>query len=188
MPSSISNFDFQRTIPELPWRRLALTAALLTLVATVGWEIRCRAWGYGPTLNDTPDLWAQRREKLKPDSLVIIGDSRPLFDLDLNELEKGLGKRPLQLALAGSCAYPILADLANEERFRGTVICSIVPGMWLAPGGFLLETSGKALTRYRTWTLAQRAGHELGMLLEETFAFMKQEDLTLAQLLLQVPL
>ena len=186
MHSSISNFE--RVIPDLPWRRLVLTAALLTLVATVAWEIRCRAWGYGPSLNDTPDLWAQRRDKLRPDSLVIIGDSRPLFDLDLDELEKGLGSRPLQLALAGSCGYPILADLANDEKFRGTVICSIVPGMWLAPGGFLLETSEKALKRYRTWTLAHRASHELGMLLEERIAFLKQEDLTLAQLLLKVPL
>lgn len=186
MPSSISSFE--RAIPDLPWRRLALAAALLTAGATVAWEIRCRAWGYTPTLNDTTDLWAQRREAVRPDSPVIIGDSRPLFDLDLDELEKGLGRRPVQLALAGSCAYPILADLAADESFHGTVICGLVPGMWLAPGGFLLETSEKALKRRRTWTLAQRASHELGMLTEEHIAFLKQEDLTLAVLLLRLPI
>ena len=68
---------------------------------------------------------------MQPESLVIVGDSRPLFDLDLDELEKGFGKRPVQLALPGSCAYPVLADLANDERFHGTIICSIVPGMFL---------------------------------------------------------
>ncbi len=186
MPSSISSFE--RAIPGLPWRQLTLAAALLTLAATVAWEIRCRAWGYAPTLNDTPDLWAQRREAVRPDSVVIIGDSRPLFDLDLDELEKGLGHRPVQLALAGSCAYPILADLAADESFHGTVICGLVPGMWLAPGGFLLETSETALKRRRTWTLAQRASHELGMLTEEHIAFLKQEDLTLAMLLLRLPI
>ena len=183
-----STFNFERVIPGLPWSRLALTAVLITAIAAVAWEIRARAWGYAPTLNDTPDLWAQQREKVKPDSVVIIGDSRALFDLDLDELQQGLGQRPLQLALAGSCAYPILADLVADEKFHGTVICGLVPGMWLAPGGFLLETSAKAMKRHRTWTPAQRASHYLGLLLEEHVAFLKQEDLTLATLLLKLPI
>lgn len=186
MPSSISSFE--RPIPDLPWRGIALAAAVLTAVGTVAWEIRARTWGYAPTLNDTPDLWAQRRAAVKPDSLVIIGDSRPLFDLDLDELEKGLGTRPVQLALAGSAAYPILADLAADEKFHGTIICSLVPAMWLAPGGPLIETSEKALKRYRSRTLAQRASHHLGMLLEEHVAFLKQEDLTLEMLLKRLPI
>ena len=99
MPSSISNFDFQRTIPDLPWRRLAFTAALLTFIAAVAWEVRARAWGYAPSLNDTSDLWADWREKVQPNSTVIIGDSRALFDTDLDVLEQGLGQRPVQLAL-----------------------------------------------------------------------------------------
>jgi hypothetical protein len=185
MPSSISSFE--RPIPALPWRGLALAAALLTLVAGVAWEIRCRAWGYTPVLNDTTDLWAQQRRAVRPDSLVIIGDSRPLFDLDLDELEKGLGRRPVQLALAGSCAYPILEELAADESFHGTIVCGLVPGMFLAPGGPLVETSEKALKRYRTQNLSQRLGHELGMQLEEHIAFLKQEDLTLEMLLKNIP-
>ena len=120
---------------------------------------------------------------MKPESIVIVGESRPLFDLDLDEMENGLGKRPVQLALAGSCPYPVLADLANDERFHGTIICSIVPGMFLAPGGPLLETSEKALKRYRSQTPAQRLSHRFGMFLEEHIAFLKQEDLTLDILL-----
>ncbi len=130
----------------------------------------------------------QARRSVTPESVVIVGDSRPLFDLDLDELEKGLGKRPVQLAIAGSCAYPVLADLANDERFHGTIICSIVPGMFFAPGGPLVETSEKALKRYRDQTLAQRASHHLGMFLEEHVAFLKQEDLTLEQLLKRLPI
>ena len=186
MPSSTSNFE--RPIPDRPWSRLLLITLALTVAATLLWEIRCRAVGYGPTINDTPDLWAQQRRKVKPDSIVIIGDSRPLFDLDLNELEKGLGQRPIQLSLAGSCAYPILADFAADESFRGTVICSVVPLMYFAPGGFLLETSEKALKRARTWTLAQQSGHYLGMLLEERLAFMNPDDLILSALLGQLPI
>ncbi len=187
MHSSTSNFDFQRPIPALPWRGLLIAAVVLAALGTVAWEISARARGYAPTLNDTPDLWADRREAVQPDSLVIVGDSRPFFDLDLDELEKGLGQRPIQLALPGSCAYPIFEELINDERFHGTVICSIVPGMFFAPGGPLLQNAEKALHRYRTRTFAQRAGHHLGMLLEERIAFMKQEDLVLGQLVARVP-
>jgi hypothetical protein len=186
MPSSTSNFD--RTIPDLPWGRMCLIATVIVAIATVAWELRVRSLGYSATLNDTPDLWAERRDALRPDSLVIIGDSRAWFDLDLDELERGFGKRPVQLALAGSCAYPILAHLADDPTFRGTVLCSVVPGMFFAPGGFLLETSEKALKRYHTRTPAQRAGHLLAVPLEQTLAFLKQEELTLGMLLKRIPL
>lgn len=186
MPSS--TFNFERVIPDLPWRQLALTAALLTALAAVAWEIHARHLGYGPTLNDTPDLWAQERSKVKPDSTVIIGDSRALFDLDLGVLEQGLGRRPIQLALAGSCAYPVLADLVADKNFHGTVICSLLPALWLVPAGPPLENSKNALKHWRNWTPAQRASNQLAMLFEEHLASLKQEDLTLDQLLKKLPI
>jgi hypothetical protein len=187
MPSSISNFDFSRPIPALPWRGLLIATLVLTAAAAVAWEISARARGYAPGLNDTSDLWADRREAVKPDSVVIIGDSRSLFDLDLDELEKGLGQRPVQLSLAGSCAYVNLEELIDDDRFRGTIICSIVPGMFFAPGGPLLKNAEVALKRHRERTLAHRTGHHLGMFLEERIAFMKQDDLVLAKLLGKIP-
>ncbi|PZR73706.1 MAG: hypothetical protein DLM73_10130 [Chthoniobacterales bacterium] len=187
MPSSTSSSEFQRPIPALPWRGISVVVVLIILAAATAWELHVRAIGYAPTLNDTEDLWVQTRRTVKPESLVIVGESRPLFDLDLDELEKGLGKRPVQLAIAGTCAYPMLANLANDERFHGTIICSIVPGMFFAPGGPLLEASEKTLKRLGTQTIAQRASHHLGMFLEERIAFLKQEDLTLDVLLQKLP-
>jgi len=167
---------------------MTVVVALLVMAAAGAWELYVRSIGYAPTLNDTNDLWVQARRAVTPEGVVIVGDSRPLFDLDLDELEKGLGKRPVQLAIAGSCAYPVLADLANDERFHGTVICSIVPGMFFAPGGPLVENSEKALKRSRDQTLAQRASHHLAMFLEEHVAFLKQEELDLAELLRRLPI
>jgi hypothetical protein len=187
-PSEIVPCDYERPIPQLPWRGLTVVVVLVVFAAAVAWEIYVRSIGYGPTLNDTEDLWVQVRRRVNPESVVIVGDSRPVFDLDLDELERGLGKRPVQLALPGSCAYPVLAELANDEQFHGTVICSMVPGMFFAPGGPLVETSEKAVARYRKQTLAQRASHRLGMFLEEHIAFLKQEDLTLDMLLKQLPI
>ena len=182
MHSSTSNFE--RPIPALPWKGLLWGTLLLTAIATVAWEIRVRAWGYAPALNDTPDLWADQRTAVQPDSVVVIGDSRALFDTDLDVMEQGLGQRPIQLALVGSCAYPVLENLANDESFHGTVVASVIPLMWLAPPPARpYQNSLTALKRYQHRNAAQRVSHHLGMFLEEHVAFMKQEDLTLEQLL-----
>lgn len=188
MPSSISNFDFVRPVPALAWRGIVVAVVVLTAVASIAWEIRVRAWGYGPTLNDTSDLWAQRRRAVQPDSLIIIGDSRPLFDLDLDVLQQGLGKRPVQLAMPGTCVFPVLADFAADEQFHGTVICSVVPLMFFAPGGPLVENSERALKRYHHGTLARRAGQRIGQLLEEHIAFLKTDELDLGSLLARLPI
>jgi hypothetical protein len=126
---------------------------------------------------------------VKPDSIVIIGDSRALFDLDLDEIQKVLGKRPVQLAMGGSCAYPVLADLANDENFHGTIICSVVPRLFVAPPGSPpMERAEKAVRRSHTQTPAQRVSQYLAIPLEEHVAFLKQEELTLDDLLKRLPI
>ncbi|MBA2743351.1 MAG: hypothetical protein H0U43_03425, partial [Chthoniobacterales bacterium] len=163
--------------------------AVGVLVATAAWEVYCRSLGYEPTLNNTEDLWAQTRGRVEPESIVIIGDSRAWFDSDLDELERGLGRRPVQLALPGSCAYPVLADLADNPHFHGTVICSFVPRLFFAPDGAPpVERAAKAVSRYHGQTWAQRASHHLSMPLEESFAFLKQGDLALGELLKDLPI
>lgn len=186
MPSSTSNSDFLRPIPAQPWLALVLTVGLLTATAVVAWELHVRARGYAPTLNDTPDLWSEVRATVEPDSLVLIGTSRMLFDIDLDVLEAGLGRKPRQLAIVGSSPFPILADLADDTSFRGTLLIDVVPPLYFAPGGPLLEASEKALRRHRDRSHAQRWSHGLGVQLEQHLAFLQQEDLTLAKLLERV--
>ena len=181
--------DFQRVIPALPWRGITVIVVLVILAAATAWEIYCRSIGYGPTLNDNGDLWAAMRRKVGPESLVVIGDSRAWFDVDLDEMEKGLGKRPVQLAMPGGCGYPVLADLANDDHFHGTIICSMVPRLFFAPPGSPPMNRGeKAVRRYHTQTLAQRASESLAIPLEEHVAFLKEEDLALDALLKELPI
>ena len=191
MHSSTSNsdFDFARAIPDVPWKTVVAAVALLTLAATAAWELRARTAGYAPSLNDTPDLWAEQRAKVRPDSLVLVGTSRMLFNADLDVLEQAFGRRPVQLALAGSSPFPVLADLAADPGFHGTVILDIVPAMFLAPAGSPpMAVSQKALRRRDEWNHAQKWSHRLGLLLEERVAFLKQEDLTLGQMLKRLPI
>ena len=180
--------EYERPIPEVPSRGIATVVVLMVIAATCAWEFYCRSIGYGPTLNDNEDLWTSARRCVKPESIVIIGDSRGWFDLDLDELQKGLGKRPVQLAMGGSCAYPVLADLANDENFHGT-ICSVVPRLFVAPPGTPpMERAEKAVRRSHTQTPAQRVSQYLAMPLEEHVAFLKQEELTLDDLLKRLPI
>lgn len=188
-PAAGSDHDFTRAIPALPWKGILEATILLVLAGTLAWEINARAHGYRPSLNDTPDLWAEQRAKVKPGSLVLIGTSRMLFNADLDVLEEQLGQRPVQLAMAGSSPFPVLADIARDESFRGTLIVDIVPAMFLAPAGSPpMEVAEKALRRREEWNYAQKWSHQLGMGLEEHIAFLKQEDLTLKQLLKRLPI
>jgi hypothetical protein len=181
--------EFERPIPRLPWRGVTVIVVLVVMGAVLAWEIYCRSIGYGPSLNDNADLWTLARRKVKPESLLIVGDSRPWFDVDLDEIQRGLGKRPIQLAMPGSCAYPVLADLANDEAFHGTIICSIVPHLFFAPPGSPpMDRAEKAVRRYHTQTLAQRTSEYLAIPLEEHVAFLKQKDLALDELLKRFPI
>ncbi|MGI8956470.1 MAG: hypothetical protein ACR2II_06100 [Chthoniobacterales bacterium] len=186
MPSSTSNF--KRVIPARPWRGITVSVVMTLVVAAGAWEFYCRSLGYAPTLNDSEDLWASVRRKVEPESVAIIGDSRAIFDLDLDGLERALGQRPLQLAQPGSCAYPVLHDLAKETRFHGTIICSIVPRLFFAPPQAPpYGVAQKALQRYHDQTYSRRVSLLFSMPLEEHVAFLKQDDLTLGELLDDLP-
>jgi len=181
--------EFERPIPQIPWRGITVVVVLVVIAAASAWELYCRSIGYGPTLEDNEDLWTITRQRVKPESIVIIGDSRGWYDLDLDELQRGLGSRPVQLAMGGGCGYPVLADLADDKTFHGTIICSFVPRLFLAPPGTPpMERGEKAVRRSHTHAPAQRASEYLAMPLEEHVAFLKQQDLTLEQLLKRLPI
>jgi hypothetical protein len=192
MPSSTSSSEhpgITRVVPELPWSTLAVTVAIAAVLGVAGWEAHCRGLGYAPGLNDTTDLWCDARRSVRGDSTVIIGASRALFDLDLDELQHGLGTRPLQLALVGTCVYPELRELADDRSFHGTVICDVVPGLLTAPYMAPPYKNGeKAVKRLHTQTWSQRWGFQLSLPLERTFACLQQEDLTLSALLREIPI
>ena len=181
--------EFERPIPPLQWRGITVVAVIVAIGATAAWELYARSLGYTPTLNDNEDLWTKARRKVEPESVVIIGDSRAWFDVDLDEFQKGLGKRPIQLAMAGSTVFPALADLADDKNFHGTIICSVVPHLFFAPPGAPpMERAEKGIKRFHNQTPAQRLSEEIGIRLEEHVAFLKPDDLSLEGLLNQLPI
>src|SRR5207253_547896 len=73
--------------------------------------------------------------------------------------------------------------------FHGTIICSFVPWLFFAPPGTPpMERGEKAVRRSHTQTPAQQASQYIAMPLEEHVAFLKQEELTLDDLLKRLPI
>ncbi len=107
MPSSTSSSEpgIVRVVPDLPWSAMATVVAVVVVLAAGGWELRCRAAGYAPGLDDTVDLWVENRRAVQPDSTVIIGSSRGLFGLDLDVLAQATGS--VRCSSAWSGAAPI---------------------------------------------------------------------------------
>ncbi len=137
----------QRDVPVQPWRAIAAVVLVLVALLTAGWEWRMRTIGLVPgDLGDDPSAWAEQRRRVDdvPGGIVIVGDSRILFDTDLDRFQRLAGVRPIQLAIAGSNGLPFLEQLAADPRFHGLVIVGIADLAYFHPG---LNRGREALDR-----------------------------------------
>src|SRR6266480_7119295 len=75
-PSEIAPRDYERPIPALPWRGITVIVVLVVIAAALAWEFYCRSIGYGPTINNREEIWALGRQRVRPETAVIIGESR----------------------------------------------------------------------------------------------------------------
>ena len=182
MPSSTSSSEpdvvavdraYVRRVPSLRWSVVALAALLLTLAATAGWEASMRQLGLrAGDLDDGDDYWVVERRAVDAgprDPIVLVGDSRILFDSDLDEWQRLTGRRPLQLALEGTNGGPFLEDLAKDEHFAGLVVVGMAPTSYFRDG---VGVHDKALAHLRDQSPSQRVGHLLALPLQRLLAFL----------------
>lgn len=111
---------------------IAVTLSVLSIVA---WEIYWRNQGKIPDLDDDKNLWAVQRAKVDDASeneVVLLGSSRVLFDIQLNEWEKETGVRPIQLASAGASPLPTFHDIVENTEYKGTVLVGVTPGIFFS--------------------------------------------------------
>ncbi|HWX70030.1 MAG TPA: hypothetical protein VNY25_10040 [Steroidobacteraceae bacterium] len=161
-----------RDIPAKPWARMLIAAATLLMIAVAGWEWRMRALGLeAGDLDDGPSFWAEQRRRIDAGgvAIAILGDSRILFDTDLDRFAALTGVRPVQLAIAGSNGLPFLENLAAAPGFRGLAIVGIADRSYFRAGAGL---GGPALERYRFESPAVRASFLLHRSLSRVLAFL----------------
>jgi hypothetical protein len=164
-----------RDIPARPWPRMFAAALTLVLIAIGAWEWRMRALGLqAGDLDDGPSFWAEQRRRIDAGgvAVVILGDSRILFDTDLDRFARLTGVRPVQLAIAGSGALPFLENLADAPQFTGLAIVGIADRAYFRIGPGL---GGPALERYRFESPAVRVSFLLHRGLSRALAFLDEK-------------
>lgn len=133
MRSSISNSSSRAPIGR--WWSVWLIATVLSLSFLCAWEGFWRSRGLRPTLRDDQSLWCFNLRTVRPKSVVLLGASRILADIDLPVLSKALGRTVIQLGVAGGGTQvaTILEHFADDETFCGMVVVSVIPRVFFRP-------------------------------------------------------
>jgi len=107
---------------------LALVLGVVALEANAK-----RLWLRAGDLDNSEVAWIKERARSEAAGVAIVGDSRILFDTDLDRFEALTGMRPVQLAIHGTSALTLLEDVASNEAFRGVLIVGLSDTMFFQP-------------------------------------------------------
>jgi len=163
-------------------KKSIIIALLLSVIVLGSWEYYWRSQGVIPGLEDDKELWALQRAKVETASendVVLIGSSRVLFDMQLNEWEALIHRRPIQLASAGATPLPAFHDIVRNTNYNGIVVVGVTPGLFfsttypMAPPWHRIQTR---IDYYEDRTYAQRLNHKLSVPLQNSFAFLASDD------------
>lgn len=159
-----------------------LIAVTLSVISIVAWEIYWRNQGKIPDLDDDKNLWAVQRARVDDASekdVLLLGSSRVLFDIQLNEWEKETGVRPIQLACAGASPLPVFHDIVNNTDFKGTVLVGVTPGLFFSttfPEASPWKRPQTRVDYFEDRTYAQRMNHWLSLPLQKNLAFVSTSE------------
>lgn len=177
----------ERDIPAQPWGRIWIGALLLALALLAWWEMHWRAFGATPSYRNSDGQWAVERRRVgtaDAETVVLVGDSRLLFDVQLDSWERATGKRPIQLAMEGTSPLPVLEDLAADPSFTGRVLVDVAPRVFFGNSSRRANVADYA----RRQGPSQRSGTWLSMhLLEPYFTFL-EPDFALAVVMQRQPI
>lgn len=163
-------------------KKTLIIALILSIIGLIAWETYWRSQGYYPNLDDNKDLWSVERakvEKASKEDVVIIGSSRVLFDIQLNEWEQETGTRPIQLASAGASPLPMFSDIVNNTEYNGTIIVGVTPPLFFSTTFPMADPWKRAQARidyYFKRTYAQRSNHLLSIPLQQNLVLMSTSE------------
>lgn len=158
-----------------------LISVTIALIGIILWELYWRSEGVYPTIDDNEALWAVQRNRVKKATntdVLLIGSSRVLFDIQLNEWQEQTGVRPIQLASVGSSPLPIFHDLVNNTTFKGTIVVGVTPGLFFSttsPEAQPWKWPQSKVDYYQKRTYAQISNHLLSLPLQKNLAFLSDD-------------
>ncbi len=134
-----------------------------------------RALGYEVgDLGDDPSAWVAQRRRLDTglERIAIVGDSRILYDTNLDRFRQLTGGTPVQLAIEGSNGLPGLEDIADRSSFSGLVIVGIADQGYFRDGPGLAKAQ---LKRGAFESPAQRASYLISIALRRHSAMLEDD-------------
>jgi hypothetical protein len=150
---------------------LCAVALLMT-----GWEyeMRTRVGLRAGDIDDSPQSWAEQRRLADAAPAAIIGDSRILFDTDLDRFQALTGVRPVQTAIVGTNGRALLETYANDPAFHGLLIVGLAEVSYFRPAG--VGIGGPYLKSFaKNDKPSQLTGLWIDRWLQKYFAFMDSE-------------
>ena len=144
MHSSTFSSDEEVALPARVPTRLLLAAVALAGVLLAVLEVGWRHAGFRAMPRDTLQLWALERSRVDGTRHVaaIVGSSRAQLGLDPRVIADELHLPTHQLAITGGSPLPVLQDLANDDEFRGLVICEVTPSAFFLRPADIAKQSG----------------------------------------------
>jgi len=159
-----------RDIPRQPWGRIALSVAMTLVLGVTALEVNARRIGlHAGDLDNSEVEWVKERARSAQADVAIVGDSRILFDTNLDRFERLTGERPVQLAIHGTSALTLLEDVADNPNFHGLLIVGLADTMFFQPfdgyGGYVRR-------RNDFKSPSGRIGIEIDHVLQRRLAFL----------------
>ena len=160
-----------RDIPKQPWGRVMIATALALAAGVAALEVNARRniGLHAGDLDNSEVAWVKECLRSEAAKVAIVGDSRILFDTDLDHFETLTGARPVQLAIHGTSALTLLEDAASNENFRGLLIVGLADTMFFMP----FDGYGEYVRRRGDFTSPSgRLGIEIDHVLQRRLAFL----------------
>ena len=132
-----------RDVPKQPWGKIILGVLAGLVVGLVALEANAREMLglHAGDLDNSEVTWTNEKLRAAGAPAAIVGDSRILFDTDLNRFEALTGVRPIQLSIHGTSALTLLENVADDPQFRGVLIVGLADTMFFQPfdgyGGYV---------------------------------------------------
>jgi len=132
-----------RDVPAQPWGRIVLGVLGALVAGAIALEVnaRERVGLHAGDLDNSEISWSNEKIRAAGAPAAIVGDSRILFDTDLDRFEALTGVRPIQLAIHGTSALTLLETVADDQDFKGVLIVGLADTMFFQPfdgyGGYV---------------------------------------------------
>jgi hypothetical protein len=129
MPSSTSSSE--NPPGQLSWLSIFGGAILIFSIFVSLMEYRLAQLNFHVQVVDSEERWLSERaraSRLGSKALILVGRSRFQLGIDLDALRQGSGLEPVQLAIDGASAIPLLDGLAGDPTITGTILVEYYAG------------------------------------------------------------